>query len=103
MKKVSVRDRILDISVNLARIGNWSADSYQQKEKLIKYFLDQTGVYINEVKQAQLSSDVKPVFNHFIIEFQKLKQEKISKKNKDWWAERALTWANILQHRAQLA
>ena len=39
---VNVKDRVMDISVNLARVANWAADSYEQKEKLINFFLEQT-------------------------------------------------------------
>ena len=36
---VSMQDRILDISVNLARIGNWTADAYLEKKDLIARFI----------------------------------------------------------------
>ena len=99
---VSVHDRILDISVNLVRVANWAADSYEQKQKLIKFFLDQTEDYLAEVKESKISEDFRPVLVKFISEFRKLKIEEIHK-DKDGWAERALTWANILTHRAKLA
>ncbi len=100
---ISIGDRILDISVNLARIGNWTADSYEQKRELIHRFISQTNKYVKEVASLSLSEQVKPLFSRFQSEFQKLQDEKVTSENKDWWAERALTWANILQHRARLA
>ena len=102
MKTVSVQDRILDISVNLARVANWAADSYEQKQRLIKFFLDQTEDYINEVSQSKTSGDFRQVFEKFTGEFRKLKSGNIQK-DKDYWAEKALTWANILTHRAKFA
>lgn len=100
---ISIEDRILDISVNLARIGNWTADSYEKKRELIHRFINQTNEYISEVANLQLSEQVRPLFSRFQNEFQKLQKEKVTPENKDWWAERVLTWANILQHRAKLA
>lgn len=99
---VNVNDRILDISVNLARVANWAADSYEQKQHLIKFFLDQTEDYLKEIRQSKVSGDFEPVLAKFIHEFGKLRKEKIQK-DKDLWAERVLTWANILTHRAKLA
>ena len=99
---VAVRDRILDISVNLARVANWTADSYEEKQHLIKFFLDQTGDYLEELRKSKVSEEFRPVMTRFSREFEKLKSEKIQK-DKNWWAERALTWSNILTHRAKLA
>lgn len=99
---VSARDRILDISVNLARIGNWTADAYEQKKHLIDFFFKQTRDYLEEVSKFKFSSDVRFVVEKFMVDFEKLRKAKINKKNKEVWAEKALTWANILQHRAQL-
>lgn len=102
MRTIKVHDRILDISVNLARVANWAADSYEQKQHLIKFFLDQTEDYLKEVGQSKTSKEFKPVLLKFAQEFEKLKSQEI-KKDKYSWAEKALTWANILTHRAKLA
>lgn len=99
---VSPQDRILDIAVNLTRVGNWVADSYEQKQQLIKFFLDQTEEYLAEVRRSAVSKDFKPVLDKFTSELEMLRAQEIQK-DKDWWAERALTWANILTHRAKLA
>ena len=101
--KILPKDRILDISLNLARVGNWSADSYDRKKDLIRRFLNQTENYVSEIRIDSLSPEVKTVFTRFKIEFDKLKNQEISLENKNEWAEKALTWANILQHRAKLA
>ena len=102
-KNISARERIMDISLNLARIGNWTADSYDEKKNLIARFISQTDDYIKEVSDKNLNADIKNIFDKFKKEFDNLKSEKIEDSNKHWWAERALTWANILQHRAKLA
>lgn len=99
-RTVSAHDRILDISVNLTRVGNWVADSYEEKMDLVKFFLDQTEEYISEVRASKVSEEFRPVLVKFDREFQKLKN---SQKFDQAWAENALTWANILTHRAKLA
>lgn len=100
---VSVHDRILDISVNLARIGTWTADGYEEKKQLIQRFIEQTDSYIVEVTAQPLKKDLEQPFNRFQKMFKELQISTITAENKDIWAEKILTWANILQHRAVLA
>lgn len=100
---VSNEIRIMDISLNLTRIGNWTADSYDLKKNLIQRFVLQTEEYVKEISEAHLSKEIKPLFQRFKHAFKQLQKEEITEQNKDLWAERALTWANILQHRAKLA
>ncbi|MBI2021378.1 hypothetical protein HYS93_00660 [Candidatus Daviesbacteria bacterium] len=95
--------QILNISVNLARIGNWVADSYEQKKELINKFIEQTAQMISDLDSQNSSKEFKTILSKFKTEFYKLKEEPIDKTNKPIWAEKALTWANILQHRAKLA
>lgn len=94
--------RIMDIAQNLARIGNWTADSYEQKKNLIERFLNQTNEYLEQALRSNQSENISYILNKFQKEFHLLKKEKITSQNKDRWAERILTWANILQHRASL-
>ncbi|OGD97458.1 hypothetical protein A3A49_00590 [Candidatus Curtissbacteria bacterium RIFCSPLOWO2_01_FULL_38_11b] len=101
-RSVSTQDLILDISVNLTRIGDWIADSYSEKKDLIKLFLNQTDEYLSQLKGAKVSRDLEVVLTTFFSEFIKLKEAQIQN-DKDFWAEKALTWANILSHRAKLA
>lgn len=95
--------RIMDISVNLARIGNWTADNLDGKKSLIQRFLSQTEEYVDDLKKRDISEDTRLLLSRFYETFEELKNEKVTSRNKDEWAERALTWANILQHRAKLA
>lgn len=92
----------MDISQNLARIGNWTADSYESKKSLIQSFLTQTDQYLQETINLHYPQSIKELLNKFQKEFEELKKEKITPQNKEAWAERALTWANILTHRAKL-
>lgn len=102
MSNIPINVQILNISVNLARVGNWAADSYDQKQELIKKFLDQTDFYLSNLPKDKLSANFQPTLKQFIREFELLKSLPI-KENPKFWAEKALTWANILQHRAKLA
>ena len=95
--------KIMDISVNLARVGNWTADNYDGKRNLILKFLAQTDKYLGDVKKLSLPKDVKQTILRFEKQFKLLRDEASRPKNAYDWAEKALTWANILQHRAKLA
>lgn len=95
--------QIMNISMNMARIGNWVADCYEDKKDLIKKIIQENEHFLFDLQSQNISKDFKLTLNKFNREFKNLKKEPITKKNKALWAERALTWANILQHRARLA
>lgn len=95
--------QILNIAVNMARISQWVFDSYDSKKELIQRFMSQTDNYLNDLYHQSISEGFKPTLERFTKEFKDLKNLNINKENKRYWAERALTWANILQHRAKLA
>lgn len=95
--------QILNISVNMARIAYWTADSLESKRQLIIRFIDQTSSYTSDLEKQNIPERFKPTLKKFKKEFAKLKYEEITEQNKLQWAEKALTWANILQHRSKLA
>lgn len=95
--------QVLNISVNMARIAYWTADSLDTKKQLIAKFMDQTTGFVVDLNHQNISKNFIPTLLRFKKEFAKLKSEKITEKNRLAWAEKALTWANILQHRAKLA
>lgn len=95
--------QILNVSVNMARLSEWVADSYISHKSLIDIFIGQTENYLNDLSDQNISEGFKPTLKRFQMEFEKLKSEVEDEKNRLYWAERALTWANILQHRAKLA
>lgn len=95
--------QILNISVNMARLSEWIADSYTSHRSLISIFIKQTESYLNDLSDQNVSESFKSTLLRFQMEFEKLRAEVENEKNKLYWAERALTWANILQHRAKLA
>lgn len=95
--------QILDIAMNLNRIGNWAADGYQVKKKRILFFLDQTADYLSSLNSREFKPPFKKTFDRFCEEFGKLEKEgKIGPKNELYWAEKMMTWGNILTHRAKL-
>lgn len=98
-----VDKQILNVSVNMARLSEWIADSYISHKSLIDIFIRQTENYLNDLSNQNVSEDFKPTLTQFQIEFRKLKAEIENEQKKLYWAEKALTWANILQHRAKLA
>lgn len=98
-----INKQVLNISVNMARLSEWIADSYVNHKPLIDIFIQQTENYLNDLSDQNVSEGFKPTLIRFQMEFERLTKEVKNEKEKLYWAERALTWANILQHRAKLA
>ena len=95
--------KILDIAMNLNRIGNWAADSYEQKRKRIKLFLGQTSDYINSLTTEISSGSFQKTLTAFLSIYKQLEKEGINgPKDPIAWAEKMMTWGNILTHRANL-
>lgn len=95
--------QVLNISVNMARLSEWIADSYVRHKPLIDIFIQQTESYLNDLLDQNVSESFKPTLIRFQIEFEKFRNDVKNEKEKLYWAEKALTWASILQHRAKLA
>jgi len=96
-----IKMQILNISVNMARMGELVLKHGESKADLINKFLLQTESYLNDLNSVNISNRFIPTLNKFNQEFKKLKNEQISK-NPEAWAERAITWADILQIRSRL-
>ena len=93
--------KILDIAMNLNRIGNWAADDYKGKRVRIITFLDQTSGYISSMDASSFNQPFKKTFDRFLLEYSKLeKSAKAGPANTLFWAEAAMTWGNILTHRS---
>lgn len=94
--------KILDIGMNLNRVGNLAADNYEKKKKRINIFLEETKEYINSIDQDSLSESFKKTFAKFLKEYSLLEKEGIKKQDDQLkWAETMMTWGNILTHRAK--
>lgn len=102
INKLSPKDKILDISVNLARVSDWILYDSKQKQRRVNQFLQETESYALSLFHDDVSTRFRKTREQFLEEFKKLLKDRDQKDKYDW-AERALTWANILQHRAKLA
>lgn len=100
--KFPLNIQILNISSNLTRIGEWVSGDYKAKLPLIDKFISQTTEYLSDLKDQTISKDLKKTIDLFSVHFQNLKDEKIDDESKLRWAEKSLTWANILQHKSKL-
>lgn len=95
--------KILDIAMNLSRIGNWAADGYWARQKRILTFLRQSSEYISSINLLSLPAPLQKTFRRFCKEYQELEKEgKMGPKDELFWAERMMTWGNILTHRAKI-
>lgn len=95
--------QILNISVNLARLSQWVFEGFGKREQLINKFLTQTANYLSDLNKQNTSKEFNPTLDRFKKEFNSLVKQVANEENKLYWADKALTWANILQHRAKLA
>ncbi|MBI4084418.1 MAG: hypothetical protein HY431_00790 [Candidatus Levybacteria bacterium] len=99
---LSNKDKIMDISVNLARVSDWIFSENQARQRRVDQFLQEIRDYL----ETMHDDDFQSRFKHTLQRFRKEFEDLVAKKNtldKSEWAEQALTWANILQHRAKLA
>lgn len=96
------KSKILDIAMNLNRIGNWAADDFSSKKKRIKTFFDQTTRYVNSLPSSSFKSPFKKTFDQFLAAHKKLQAEIENPKDSLKWAEEMMTWGNILTHRSRL-
>lgn len=95
--------QVLNISVNFSRLSQWVYEGYDKRPVLIDKFLEQTENFLRDLDKQNISEGFKSTLERVKKEFGDLKKQTITEKNKLVWAEKALTWANILQHRAKLA
>ena len=96
------KSKILDIAMNLNRIGNWAADGYKPKKERIKTFLDNTAQYIQGIKEVTLPPKFRNTYDLFLKNYRILEKTGIKgPKDPDKWAEDMMTWGNILTHRSK--
>lgn len=111
---LSLEMQVLNISVNMARIGNWieglnklktdkGVEIYQSRFKLIEKMVIQTESYLKDLNNQNLSDRFQKTIDKFTRDFNKFKIQSENIQIYSYLTEKALTWANILQHRAKLA
>lgn len=96
------RMQILNISVNMARMGELVLKFGEGKSDLIERFLGQTESYLGDLEPEDVTASFRPTLNIFKREFEKLRGGPASSGNQLLWAERAITWGDILQIRSKL-
>ena len=94
---------VLDIAMNLNRMGNWAADDYPGKKKRIVTFLDNTSACLHSFQAQKVSGKFKKTYDLFIREYKELEQAgRHGPQDSLAWAEQMMTWGNILTHRSKL-
>jgi hypothetical protein len=100
---MSNEQTILAIAMNLTRMGNWAADGYSAKRKRIETFLEQTKGLVSSIEADTSRLSSHRTLRLFLRNFHALAEEaKQVPDDEQWWAERMMTWGNILTHRAKL-
>lgn len=94
---MNAQDLTLNIAVNMGRLARFAVEG---KHARIEQFLDETEKYLRELGNSHVKDEFKPTLDFFKEKFELLKK---SRSFDEEWAEEALTWANILTHRAKLA
>lgn len=95
---------IMDIAMNLARIGNWAADDFEGKIKRIALSLHQTDKYLRDIQMSTYPESTIEVLTRFRKTFNSLRmQTPTTLQERLFWAEDILTWSNILTHKARLS
>ena len=99
---METKSTILDIAMNLNRVGNWAADDYSGKKERIRTFLDNTTAYIQNLNFSSFPPSFTGTFNDFAKQYPSLRKEGIKgPKDPLVWAEKMMTWGNILTHRSK--
>lgn len=90
----NTKQTVMDIAMNLNRIGNWSADDFDGNKKKIDVFINNTDGYILDVKG--LDDKFKITWTNFMNAYSSMKENPRDN------AENLMTWGNILTHRVSL-
>ncbi len=94
---MDAKELTLNIAVNLGRMARWASEG---KKERIEQFIEDTHEYVTLLEQAPRSERFDKTFTVFRTQYHALVADV---RCDDVWAEEALTWANILTHRAKLA
>ncbi|MDD5409080.1 MAG: hypothetical protein PHC71_03185 [Candidatus Omnitrophica bacterium] len=93
---MSNRELILNIAVNLGRLGRWACEGRLGR---LNQFMEETEGYINQLEKTAKSPRFQKTFDIFKENFDRARS---SRQVDSIWAETMFTWANILTHRASL-
>lgn len=99
---MDTKAKILDIAMNLNRVGNWAADDYSGKKERIKTFLGNTTGYVQSLNLSSFPVSFAKTFTDFRKEYVYLEKEGLRGPSDPMaWAESMMTWGNILTHRSK--
>jgi len=98
---MDTKSKILDLAMNLTRIGNWAADGFADRKEKIRIFLKDTDQYFESLDKTRFPKNFAPTYTRFRNEYRLLRKDK-NPKDPLAWAEKLFTWGNILTHRASL-
>lgn len=96
------RIQILTMSNALREIVKLSRSDFKNNLLVINRLLLEIEVYIDQLRIQKLSRKIRLTLNKFEKGFKDLKIYLFLRPDIEFFSERALTWANILQHRAKL-
>lgn len=94
---MTAQEATLNIAVNLGRLSRFAVEG---KTARIQTFLEDTQQYLDILEQEEKNPRFIPTYKQFLTTYNKLRT--MSRFDYDW-ADTALTWASILEHRAKLA
>ncbi|MBP9691458.1 hypothetical protein KBD81_05265 [Candidatus Woesebacteria bacterium] len=94
---MTAQEATLNIAVNLGRLSRFATEG---KTTRVQMFLDDTQQYIDILEQEPKREKFLSTYEQFILAYHELR----TMNTYDYdWADTALTWASILEHRAKLA
>jgi len=94
---MNAQEITLNIAVNLGRLARWVGEG---KTSRVKQFVEETDEYLKQLDDATRGDRFEKTYDLFKKSYERLKQ---NSKLDNVWAEEALTWSNILAHRAKFA
>ena len=94
---MSAQELTLNIAVNMGRLARFALEGRASR---IDQFLEETEKDLTELENSNYQNKFRPTLSFFKEKFTLLKKNETRDMD---WAEEALTWANILTHRAKLA
>lgn len=93
---MSAKELTLHIAVNLARLSRWAAEG---RDARIDRFIGETEEFVQHLEAAKKNPHFEKTVTAFRQQFDALKR---ARPRDRVWSEQALTWSNILTHRAKL-
>jgi len=98
------KNKLLDIGMNLTRIGNWITDDYTTKKKRIRIFFNQTSNDLHSLDDKVMpTKQSRNALKRFKQEYPLIESSVLNSSSPNIiLAEKMFTWGNILTHKAAL-